>query len=187
LIKKPMKTDYTGFVIDSSRKWALAEFEAMKHGPLPYSTHLTAVAGIVACYTRDEDVIAAAWLHDIVEDFRDQFTVADVRHMTNDRVATLVDLLTDPVGPRKLVKPISLARIAKDADACLIKCADRFHNQSTAIIDSHGVGRRFVKMYVDEFEDFSTALFPSIPYREYHPLIAGLEDQYAVMKMIMVD
>jgi hypothetical protein len=138
-------------IVAKARRWAIAEFTHLTHGKLPYETHLAAVAGLVSCYTRDGDVIAAAWLHDLVEDFREQFTVADVRTMTNDRVAHLVDLLTDPPGPRALVKQISLERIATDEDASLIKLCDRFHNQSTTIIDGKP---KFLNMYVAEFDHF---------------------------------
>lgn len=186
LVKKPINTAYAGYVIDSARKWALAEFEAIKHGPLPYSVHLTAVAGIVACYTRKEDVIAAAWLHDIVEDFREQFTIDDVLHMTNHRVAHLVDLLTDPPGPRALVKQVSLQRISTDMDACLIKLADRHHNQGTAILDADNGGMKYVAMYHREFPAFRDALFPSVQHLTHmKSLMAGLVGQYVIMEELL--
>lgn len=138
-------------IVAKARRWAIAEFKHLTHGKLPYETHLAAVAGLVSCYTRDPDVIAAAWLHDLVEDFRDQFTVDDVRTMTNDRVAHLVDLLTDPPGPRALTKLVSLPRIATDEDATLIKLCDRFHNQGSTLLDRKP---KFLNMYVAEFDHF---------------------------------
>lgn len=170
---------YHGYVIDSARKWALAEFEGVKHGPLPYGNHLVAVAGLVSCFTRDENVIAAAWLHDIVEDFREQFTIDDVRHMTNDRVATLVDLLTDPPGPRELVKPLSLRRIASDFDAILIKLCDRYHNQSTSLLDR---APKFLNLYTSEFGEFNDTLIDPVERIDLvAPLVDGLRKQYFMM------
>ena len=39
-----------------------------KYSALPYQTHLRAVAKLVSTVTDDEEMIAAAWLHDTVED-----------------------------------------------------------------------------------------------------------------------
>ena len=38
-----------------------------KYSNLPYHVHLEAVAKLVATVTDDEEMIAAAWLHDVVE------------------------------------------------------------------------------------------------------------------------
>ena len=39
-----------------------------KYSSQPYTAHLSAVAKTVASVTDDEEMIAAAWLHDVVED-----------------------------------------------------------------------------------------------------------------------
>lgn len=140
-------------IIDSARRLAIAEHAKHRHGDLPYSYHLTAVTGLVSCFTLDANVIAAAWLHDIVEDCPD-IDLDVVEHMTNRRVRDIVDLLTDPEGPRALVKPISLARIASDEDAVLVKLADRYHNQASTLI---GRRVRFAKLYSNELNSFLDA------------------------------
>lgn len=52
-----------------------AEFAAKAHegalrkgSPIPYITHPMEVAMIVALMTEDQDLIAAAYLHDVIED-----------------------------------------------------------------------------------------------------------------------
>lgn len=169
------------FVIEQARNWALAEFKNIQHGPFPYSTHLVAVAGLVSCYSRDPDVIAAAWLHDMIEAHRDQYTIADVIHMTNDRVGYLVDLLTDPLGPRSLAKQVSLGRIAGEPDAVLIKICDRFHNQATSILDR---SEKYCKMYVSEFESFTERLGPGTTFEMDELLRMLLHQKWAMQKVI---
>ena len=39
-----------------------------KYSNLPYHVHLDAVAKLVSSVTDDEEMVAAAWLHDVVED-----------------------------------------------------------------------------------------------------------------------
>lgn len=163
-------TPYYGDIIDSARKLAIAEHAKHKHGDLPYSYHLVAVAGLVSCYSNDPEVIAAAWLHDIVEDCSD-IDLEIVERMTNKRVRDIVDRLTDPEGPRKLAKQISMPRIAACKSASLIKLADRYHNHSSTILDE---STKYALMYANEFPEFV----------EYftnwsgHPLFDGLLQQY---------
>lgn len=150
MLNTPSVTPYHGNIIDSARHLALAEHAKQRHGILPYSYHLVAVAGIVSCYTTDPEVIAAAWLHDIVEDCED-IDLDIVEQMTNRRVAEIVDRLTDPPGPRILAKQQSMPRILACPDASLIKQADRFHNHASTIMDG---SVKYARMYLNEFESF---------------------------------
>lgn len=140
-------------IIDSARKLALAEHANQKHSGMPFSIHLFAVVGQVACYTRDPEVIAAAWLHDIVEDC-ESIDLEVVEKMTSPRVAHLVDLLTDPPGPRELAKQVSLPRVVSDPDSALIKLADRYHNHQATIMNKHV---KFATAYLSEFDEFLRA------------------------------
>ena len=54
----------------------------------PYIVHPAKVAEIVSNVTDDENMICAAWLHDVVEDT--PVTLADVRDKFGDDVAHLV-------------------------------------------------------------------------------------------------
>ena len=89
--------------------------------------HLKSVAQIVSSVSRDEEVIAAAWLHDVVEDTGATF--GDVERRFGVRVATLVHELT--VGSY-LVRGNRAARFAREkehfarvsAAAITIKLAD---------------------------------------------------------------
>jgi (p)ppGpp synthase/HD superfamily hydrolase len=62
-------------------------------GGRPYSDHPTAVAEHLAEQGCGEKVLAAALLHDVVED--SELEIEDIRTATGDRVAEIVDALTD--------------------------------------------------------------------------------------------
>lgn len=59
----------------------------------PYITHPIAVSKIVATITNDEDMIAAALLHDTVEDT--EVTLQQIEENFGSRVALFVENLTD--------------------------------------------------------------------------------------------
>jgi hypothetical protein len=68
-----------------------------RYSQQPYDVHLRAVAKLVGEVTDDADVIAAAWLHDTVEDT--PCTFADIEAKFGPRIARLVAELTDVSRP----------------------------------------------------------------------------------------
>lgn len=64
-----------------------------KGSDLPYLMHPMEAAVIAASMTEDENVIAAALLHDVVEDT--DVTIEEIRREFGDRVAWLVDSETE--------------------------------------------------------------------------------------------
>ena len=68
-----------------------------KYSQQPYSDHLASVASIVASVSEDAEMIAAAWLHDVVEDT--PATLYDVETAFGKEVALLVENLTDVSKP----------------------------------------------------------------------------------------
>jgi hypothetical protein len=68
-----------------------------KYSKQPYHVHLEAVARMVATVTDDPEVIAAAWLHDTVEDT--PATLDDIETEFGKAVAELVEELTDVSKP----------------------------------------------------------------------------------------
>lgn len=59
----------------------------------PYIVHPMEAVSIVATMTSDQELLAAAALHDVVEDT--DFTIGDIRAAFGDRVASIVDKETD--------------------------------------------------------------------------------------------
>lgn len=118
-----------------ARAYATASHGAQLYGTQPYTAHLEAVASLVAAQlsvralpSEDaEAALAAAWCHDVLEDCG--VTAADLARATTPRVAALVDLLTNvPSAAGVDSWSPTVARIASDPLARLIKMADRLAN-----------------------------------------------------------
>lgn len=102
-----------------------------KYSDQPYQVHLEAVARLVASVTDDAEMIAAAWLHDVVEDT--PATLGDVEREFGAAVAALVQDLTDVSRPgdgnRALRKERDRRHTAHaSARAKTIKLADLIDN-----------------------------------------------------------
>ncbi len=140
----------------------------LRRGGAPYIGHPVEVALIL----RDElgvsayEVIAAALLHDAVED--SELTLEDLTGFSA-RTRELVALLTDP-EPRMTParRREHLGEIWKDPDATLLKAADRLSNlRDVALMPSADARRRYVDRTRDEI------LGAGLPLAS-HPLVTPL-------------
>ncbi len=100
----------------------------------PYIVHPIAVAEIVRSVPHTEAMIAAALLHDVVEDT--PVTIEDIQAEFGEEIAGLVDWLTDVSRPsdgnRRKRKHLDLLHTAKaPAAAKTIKLADLIDNTRT--------------------------------------------------------
>lgn len=113
-------------VVDASQRYATeAHAGQVREGSgLPYICHPARVVTMLRDVgISDEELLAAAWLHDAVEDTDRDIT--DVRNHFGVRVAELVALLTKTPG----YNPADYYRAIRcDADAIMIKTADRIDN-----------------------------------------------------------
>ena len=118
----------------------------------PYIMHCLAVAYGVANRTMDPHVIAAAVLHDTLEDTK--LTVEHIRATISERTALLVVALTDVYTPeafphlnRKARKACEAERIGQEsAEVQLIKAYDLMDNTRT--IGTYDPG--FASVYLGE-------------------------------------
>ncbi|MEY3149385.1 MAG: hypothetical protein RL029_659 [Actinomycetota bacterium] len=101
----------------------------------PYITHPVAVAEILVEFGLDPATIAAALLHDTVEDT--DYTPEKLRADFGDEVANLVEGVTKldrltygPTAEAETVRKMVVA-MAKDIRVLVIKLADRLHNART--------------------------------------------------------
>ena len=99
-----------------------------------YYTHCVNVANTLLSYgIRDEDVICAALLHDIIEDV-EGYNRITLEKLFNTNVARLVSLLTKEHGKDYHIDENLkeyIGNIGTDANASVIKTADRMHNMMT--------------------------------------------------------
>jgi len=95
----------------------------------PYITHVEEVAALVSRFGGTPQTVAAAWLHDVVEDCPPT-TLADIARLFGVDVAGLVAEVTDdkslPKAERKRLQVVHAAH--KSPGAALIKIADKTSN-----------------------------------------------------------
>lgn len=102
----------------------------------PYVTHLEEVVSLVQSWGGSNHEIAAAWLHDTVEDCPPT-SISEIAQAFGDEVASIVAELTDdkslPKTERKRLQVVNAAK--KSYSASLIKIADKCSNVA-AILES---------------------------------------------------
>lgn len=125
------------------------EGQLRKYTCKPYINHPVAVSKLVASIIDDPDMLAAALLHDTVEDTH--ITHEDIQHEFGSSIASLVENLTDISKPedgnRATRKALDLAHIATASpQAKTIKLADLIDN-SQSITECNP---KFAQVYMKE-------------------------------------
>lgn len=162
----------------------------------PFFEHPVAAANMIAEWNLDDATVAAALLHDVVEDT--DYTLADIKQQFGDEVAFLVEGVTqiDKVSFSGLERDTESLRkfvvhLSRDVRVILVKLADRYHNMKTLYILSPESQKRkaleTMELYAPlayrlgmytlagELEDLS---FPYIYPQEYKWLIKNVQDLY---------
>ncbi|HBV38453.1 MAG TPA: GTP pyrophosphokinase [Erwinia sp.] len=120
-----------------------------KYTDEPYIVHPAAVVELVRSVTDNEIMLAAAWLHDTVEDTSN--TLADIENHFGAEVTSLVAMLTDskqPDAKNRAARKVAHFRHTAQAsgDAQTIKLADIIDNTRSIIqYDPH-----FARVYLVE-------------------------------------
>lgn len=118
-----------------------------KYTGIPYTEHLRAVVNLVAEVTDDPEILAAAWLHDTVEDT--PVTLRDIEATFGPTLAHLVLELTDVSRPgdgnRAARKAIDLHHLALASPrAKSVKLADLIDNCRDICANDPGFGRIYI-------------------------------------------
>jgi (p)ppGpp synthase/HD superfamily hydrolase len=178
-VKVRAKIEYS-----SAGAYALERHGEQDHGCLKIGDHLADVVENVRKHydphiniCDPEEVIAAAWLHDVVEDTGT--SPEDIHRRFGGNVGNLVDLLTDKEGKNRMERHLrTYHMIRRDPDATLIKLCDRRHNQARSI--KHG--EHWMAMYLKEYIYFKFALWKP---GQFAALWDELDQQYEEMKRKM--
>ena len=148
-------------IVDKARYFATAAHAAVgqkrKYSDDDYIVHPIRVANLVKQYGGTEDMIAAAYLHDVVEDT--DVDILDVRMEFGNDIGEIVDGLTDVSQPsdgnRKLRKAMDRAHSADaSAEAQFVKCADIIDNSA----DISANDPNFSKVYKQEMLELLTVM-----------------------------
>ncbi|UDQ80386.1 HD domain-containing protein [Erwinia rhapontici] len=132
----------------ASKAHAAAD-QRRKYTDEPYIVHPAAVVELVRSVSDDEEILAAAWLHDTVEDTSS--TLEDIRTHFGERVTSLVEMLTNQgavAGQNRTARKLAHFRHTQQAsaDAQTIKLADIIDNTRSIIhFDPH-----FARVYLIE-------------------------------------
>ncbi len=130
--------------------FAMVKHGGQTYGGLPYTHHLAAVESVLRRFhCVDEDLLVAAWLHDVVEDTGTK--IKEIAEMFGDRVAALVGAVTNEQGEnRKVRAALTYPKTRSVPGAVCLKLADRIANVEH--------GGKLVEMYRKEYDDFRRAL-----------------------------
>lgn len=157
MIKKYLDEKQVAFVHKAYDVAAKAHANQRRKSGEPYIIHPLGVATILADLHMDETTLAAAFLHDVVEDT--DVTLQQLTEMFGVKVADLVDGVTK-LGKIEYIskedqqienyRKMFLA-MAKDIRVIMIKLADRLHNMRTMkympVHKQHSISRETMEVY----------------------------------------
>lgn len=126
--------------------------------PFPYITHLVATAFTLMDYTKDEDVIISALLHDTLEDT--DYNIEELQEDFGGRVREIVEAVTEPKStpenhiPFKERKRVYAEQLKKGPiESVLVAAADKIHNFRTTVEDYTDDHERFIQDFGKNFND----------------------------------
>lgn len=119
----------------------------------PYIVHPMEAVAIVASITPDQELLAAAALHDVVEDT--DYTIDDIKREFGERVARLVAAESDLVVEGKSEsdswverKQYAIDRLTKlDRDAKIVSIGDKLSNARAMLSDYEEMGEELWKKF----------------------------------------
>lgn len=132
----------------------------------PYICHPLKVCSSLISYDVDDDAtLAAALLHDVLEDCGDKFPMAGQElvseHHMSPEVLELIRLLTKRSGLSDEELNVYFKRIECNSKAALIKLSDRLHNSSTLYTFSEQKMEKYLR-------ETSMFLIPMASYCKKH-------------------
>jgi (p)ppGpp synthase/HD superfamily hydrolase len=139
-------------LVDRARVYATAAHSAVKqlrkYTNEPYWVHPAEVAEMVSTRPHDPEMIAAAWLHDVVEDTG--VTITDIHREFGPVVASYVHWLTNPSkiedGNREQRKELDRAFIRNaPAEVKTVKLADLISNCSSIVKHDPNFARTYLE------------------------------------------
>ena len=149
--------DDTAMIVAAGRAALSAHDGQFRRSGEPYITHPVAVATIVAELGLDSQTVAAALLHDAVEDTG--LSLATIRETFGDGVANVVDGVTkldrlqfdSKEAQQAATIRKMLVAMADDWRVLLIKLADRLHNMRTLAVMPEWKQRRTAQETFDVY------------------------------------
>lgn len=148
---------------------------------IPYIVHPIEAAAIVATITDDPDMIAAAVLHDVVEDT--DTTVDEIRFFFNDHIARLVeaesenkrkDLPPQETWMLRKMETLEFLRNHADREAKILALADKLSNMRAIHRDQNTVGDQLWERFNEKRKEKHGWM-----YRQVADALSELSDTFA--------
>lgn len=152
-------------LINKAKEFATSKHEGQfrKFGKVAYITHPANVAEIVDKFGGSPEMVAAAWLHDVVEE--SNVSLDEIKKLFGENVASLVKELTNPTDLDKSKKGQYLLdkMNTMSSDALTIKLADRLSNVSDFATAKPSFVQKYApetKFIIDGLEEHERPLTP---------------------------
>ncbi|TYA84473.1 phosphohydrolase [Seonamhaeicola marinus] len=150
-------------MLEKTKDYAIKKHKDVnqKYGDYDYDFHLNMVyetaqkfIHIIAPEER-ENVLAACWVHDVIEDARETYN--DVKNVTNTTIAELAYALTNEKGRTRAERANDkyYRGIRETKNASFIKFCDRIAN----VTHSKNKGSKMYKTYKNENEAFVSKIY----------------------------
>ncbi len=142
-------------ITNAAKEFAIAKHANQKYGDRPYSYHLAQVSQVLIefGYACDEAIMAAAWLHDTLEDTEVQYE--DLVSDFGREAADIVFAVTNEPGGNRVERFRKTAlKIQLNKKALAVKLADRIANTEASLQSNP----KLYKMYLKEFPLFKELL-----------------------------
>ena len=141
-------------LVPRAAKFAIQRHGAQMYGKVhPYGLHLAHVEEVLLRFDHyDPDLLAAAWLHDVLEDTQTKYSELHV--LFGKTVAELVYAVTNEPGPNRAARHLlTYPKIRCYPGATTLKLADRIANTEFSIMQP------MFSMYKKEYEGLIEALY----------------------------
>lgn len=148
---------------------------------IPYIVHPIEAAAIVATMTDDPDMIAAAVLHDVVEDT--DATLEEIRFFFNERIAKLVesesedkrkDLPPQETWMVRKMETLTFLREKADREAKILALADKLSNMRAIHRDQKTIGDQLWERFNEKSKEKHGWM-----YRQVAEALSELKDTFA--------
>ena len=148
---------------------------------IPYIVHPIEFAAIVSTMTADPDMIAAAVLHDVVEDT--DATVEEISFFFNERIARLVeaesenkrkDLPPQETWMVRKMETLEFLRTKADREAKILALADKLSNMRAIHRDQNTVGDKLWERFNEKDKSKHGWM-----YRQVANALSELSDTFA--------
>lgn len=128
--------------VNKASEFALEHHSTQKYGVYPYEIHLGNVVsilmrfGVFATNQANYNLLAAAWLHDILEDT--PVTLPELEVIFGKEIAYIVYCVTDEEGQDRNERKAGMyKKLITSQDAIIIKLADRIANAEFSLIHNN--------------------------------------------------